>query len=352
MFPIRRSPGGLQRSGFTLVEMLVVITIIGILIGLLLPAVNAARESARNADCKNKLSNLGKACMAHEQAQEIFPTGGWGALWVGDPDRGYGTQQPGGWLYNILPHTDLIALHDLGRFGSSNAGTVQQLVSNPWPLVSCPTRHRPALANFAGTIANNCGGVAVSASANPAFQVARTDYAANCGDAALNQYGPGPTDESAAAQNTYFGARITPGLGAFTTCRGICFELSTMRKDDVKDGCSQTILAGEKYLAPNCYGMGAAGSGCDTGNLYEGMSSDVLRTTFQAPMQDRLGVTNIVTDTLGKPNVVAFGSSHPNAANFVFCDGSTLSINYLVNPETFRRLGTRAEGMPVDMSTL
>ncbi len=109
-----------RNSGFTLVELLVVITIIGILIGMLLPAVNSARESGRNAQCKNNLAQMGKACLAHEEAQGIFPTGGWGWFWVGDPDRGYGDQQPGGWIYNILPHTEMNALHDLGRYGSQS----------------------------------------------------------------------------------------------------------------------------------------------------------------------------------------------------------------------------------------
>src|ERR1039457_6255536 len=116
MFRNRTNHDVPQQSGFTLVELLVVITIIGILVAMLLPAVNSARESGRNAQCKNNLRQLGTACLAHEEAQGIFPAGGWGWSWVGDPDRGYGDQQPGGWIYNILPHTDQTAVHDLGRY--------------------------------------------------------------------------------------------------------------------------------------------------------------------------------------------------------------------------------------------
>src|SRR5437762_11596414 len=76
------------RRGFTLVELLVVIAIIGTLIALLLPATQAAREAARRTQCLNNLHQLAFASLNHEQALNQFPNGGWGPLWVGDPDRG------------------------------------------------------------------------------------------------------------------------------------------------------------------------------------------------------------------------------------------------------------------------
>ncbi len=106
--------------GFTLVELLVVIAIIGILIALLLPAVQAAREAARLLQCKNNVKQMALACLSHEETHGHLPASGWGYRWAGDPDKGFGSDQPGGWHYNILPFMEQATLHDLGK-GLSDA---------------------------------------------------------------------------------------------------------------------------------------------------------------------------------------------------------------------------------------
>lgn len=83
------------------------IAIIGVLVGLLLPAIQAAREAARRAECKNRLKQMGLAALNLEGTHKHFPTGGWGWRYAGDPDRGYSSKQPGGWYYGILAHTEL-----------------------------------------------------------------------------------------------------------------------------------------------------------------------------------------------------------------------------------------------------
>ena len=99
--------------GFTLVELLVVITIIAILIALLLPAVQAAREAARQAQCKNNIKQLALGCLQHESQYKFYPTGGWGPQWMGDPNRSVGKRQTGGWIFCILPYIDQLALANL-----------------------------------------------------------------------------------------------------------------------------------------------------------------------------------------------------------------------------------------------
>jgi prepilin-type N-terminal cleavage/methylation domain-containing protein len=356
----------LRRRGFTLVELLVVITIIGLLIGMLLPAINSARESARNATCKNNLLQMGKAILAHEQIQEMFPTGGWGYNWLGDPDRGYGNQQPGGWIFNILPHIDQTNIHDMARYQTGSAkqlalvGTAATpgMVQLALPFSNCPSRRRQAVYPYTGgsTMAMNAGGGA----APSGLKVAKSDYAILSGDYPSNGAVTALAGPTAGADTLTAAGGFTPNAiqaayftGTTTNIanfHGICYQQSSVRKDDVRDGLTQTIMLGEKYLDPNAYTTGTDKG--DELSLYTGVSNDLFRMTGNPPVNGVVPGQPPMQDHAGVSDVLHFGSAHPSGANFILCDGAAIAISYTVDPETFRRLGTAAENLPVDMTKL
>ena len=143
------------RGGFTLVEMLVVIAVIAILIAFLLPAIQSARESARRVHCANNVRQLALACNAHVAAQEHFPANGWGSCWTGDPDRGFGMEQPGGWIYNILPWLGQQNIRDLGvglTPGSARQAALFQQRTSVVPTLYCPSRREPTGKSWSGRV--------------------------------------------------------------------------------------------------------------------------------------------------------------------------------------------------------
>ena len=159
---------------------MVVITIIGILISLLLPAVQSAREAARGLQCQNNLKQLALGCLQHEAAHGFLPTGGWDWAYAGDPDLGFDGGQPGGWVYNVLPYVEQQTLHDMGMGMSQpqKDDARKQVAQTPLPILYCPTR-RPAIA-YPNQYSPWMGGAS-----NPVPNAARSDYAGNSGTALI-----------------------------------------------------------------------------------------------------------------------------------------------------------------------
>jgi prepilin-type N-terminal cleavage/methylation domain-containing protein len=326
---VRRNGAFSLRSAFTLVELLVVIAIIGILIALLLPAVQSARESARKVQCANNLKQWGLGALTYEQTFGYYPSGGWGWYWMGDPDRGDGPNQPGGWLYACLPYVEQRALHDLGA-GQSQSVKQQaavRLAQTMLPMAMCPSRRRMTLYPSASTLITYYAG-GTHLPGNNAV-IARTDYASNAGSNNMDEFWEGPNPGPALVIRPWHDVSV---------CTGVVFECSTVRNRDVTDGTSNTILFGEKYEKPDTYY--AAGSGAENENMYVGMDNDISRNTYSPPYRD----------TWAADNTMLFGSVHFAGANFVLCDGSLHNISYAINQTVFQRLGHRADGQTLDAS--
>ena len=342
-----------SKTAFTLVELLVVIAIIGVLIALLLPAVQAAREAARRLQCQNNLKQLALAMLQHHEAYGHFPSGGWGWNWVGDPDRGTGSEQPGGWIYATLPYIEQETLHQFGADGDPNTWTTAQFsgsarrIATPLSIHQCPSRRRPAAYQ---TLFPNVGcafdgnGTHTPYGADPVTQAARSDYAACAGD----QYAPadlsGPASLSEAAVMTKNNS--WPDVGVSAT--GICYLRSEVQIAHVRDGTSNTYMLGEKFVNPDYYTTGEDGG--DNETMYCGYNNDNHRTTYYDPGSNPSVAWTPIRDRTGIGGLTSyhFGSAHPTSWHAVFCDGSVHSMSYSIDAETHRRLGHRCDGLVVD----
>lgn len=323
---MRSDRSGSLRGGFTLIELLVSIAIIGVLIGLLVPAVQFAREAARRTQCTNHLKQIALAFQNHHDVHGHFPTGGWGAQWIGDPDRGYAARQPGGWAYALLPFLEQRALRELGTglAGSAKKDAATECITIPLPVFHCPSR-RSAM-NFPSW---KFYGHEPPHNANDVDFVAKIDYAASSGDQTTIEL---PYPQTLAEGDTTFAWQSTSEM------TGICFQRSKVRMADVTDGSSSTYLVAEKYLPQTSY-LDANSNG-DHHGAYAGSAVDSLRSSHPdfLPMQDRPEL-----DLFRR-----FGSAHAGAWHAAFCDGSVRKLNYGIDSTIHRRLGNRRDGEPVD----
>ncbi|MCA9189168.1 MAG: DUF1559 domain-containing protein, partial [Planctomycetales bacterium] len=320
------------------VELLVVIAIIGLLVALLLPAVNAAREAARRTQCINQLRQLGLASINHADTHGNFPTGGWGWWWVGDADRGFGPDQPGGWLFNVLPFVEENNGHDRVKDGNPDTANQVQLdaardlCKSPIALISCPSRRYNGQFGFPKPTDGTFIGYNASRNQDGENFAARTDYAINCGDQANNEYGSSQWPSSIAAMKTF---RFTDPAGTLT---GVSFYRSDVTTADMAgDGTSKTYLIGEKYLNPNNYETGSDPGDNETWNT--GYNNDNFRNAFDPPLQDRVGFQS----------TTRFGSVHAAGFNMVFCDGHVQLVNYDIHPINHKRFANIDDGLPVSM---
>jgi len=285
----RRPPTlpSLTRAAFTLIELLVVITIIAILVALLLPAVQGARESARNLQCKNHIKQMATAIKTHETIRRIYPDGGEGT-WVARTRDSSGRptaapDQNWGWAYQILPYLELTNIWEL-----ENDADVAR---NAIPIYYCPSRRAPALVD------NQANGPGWSLGLRGMI-----DYAANAGTDCPSIGG--------------WGIRGNGLTGPITRRpNGASDRGGSVTAASIRDGTSNTLLIGEKLM--NAAVVGTQDLGDDDGGFAEGWDFDTVRWGCYPPGPD-------IQDGSMTPHVGAykaqrggFGSSHE-------CRGSTL----------------------------
>ena len=322
-----------NRQGFTLVELLVVIAIIGILIAILLPAVQAAREAARRLQCQNHIKQLALGAIQKLEVQGSFPSLGWGTTWMPDPDLGLGREQPGSWGYQILPFIEQESLFELGKgMTSSEKRAMNKLrTETPIEVWNCPSR-RAAKAypvdqdHIYGIVylPNLCERLETSV---------RNDYVMNGGDnlSATHLWMPFLGDPTKLLDR-YKAQPIWNDSQPFT---GLAWPLSQVRASDVSDGMSNTYLIGEKQINPDYINTGED-MGDDQGP-YVGDGWDNARyggPDFPAPVMDRPGYTA----------TQAYGSAHPTGFNISFCDGSVRMVSYEIDLVIHGQLSNRMDG--------
>ncbi|MDO4627668.1 MAG: DUF1559 domain-containing protein [Planctomycetia bacterium] len=356
----------LSRRAFTLVELLVVIAIIGMLVGLLLPAVQQAREAARVMQCNNNLKNLALACMNVESSIRALPSGGFGYNWSGDPENGLGYKQPGSWMYTILPMIEQNALYQLPSDGNTadvaqpkNSG-MSQLLNTPVSLFFCPSRRTPKLyptkdrsmVNFELKASDLSG---------------KTDYAGNAGDVSkcysdgiYTERVPVHQNPSVSTLKSWVSKNNWPNYSSSNT--GVLFYLSRVTMGEIRDGSTNTFLLGEKHLPSDYYEKNDQ-TCSDDYSPFTGGDRDCLRSTrtgyysgntfneytgsnLDMIMQDRAGIND--QGTYG----YRFGSCHSGAAGMAMCDASIQRVSYSVDPEVYYCKGSRNDGQAASSLSL
>jgi prepilin-type N-terminal cleavage/methylation domain-containing protein len=350
---------------FTLVELLVVIAIIGVLVALLLPAVQAAREAGRRTECTNHIRQLGLACQMHADANKFLPSAGWGDWWVGCPDLGSGERQPGNWTYQLLPFIEESARRGLGRGykcgDPASRAAMGQMVSTPVSIFYCPSRR----AAQAYPWVNNG-----NFNFDPPPLAAKTDYAASFGDVQFFDSDIGPPtladyDEWVAKDRFKHsgprfallvqGGKYKTIAPAPTGHTGVIFQRSHIKYAEIEDGLSNTYLIGEKNLDPDHYEDGVPVN--DDQTMYSAHDKDNLRSTFVWAPGNEVSPAQFIArpDTPGSANNPdrgkfewAFGGPHPAGWIAAFCDGSVRFLSYDMEPHIHQRLGNRQDGQLID----
>ena len=300
-----------RKQGFTLVELLVVIAIIGILVSMLMPAVQMVREAARRASCQNNLHQIGLAVHSYEGSKQLYP-----------PSRA--ADEFLTWAVYLMPYVEMSNLYDRFEMHKKYKHQDPEMLKEPMPVMLCASRQRSQ-------------NVSLSESRGPVGAIG--DYAGNAGTA---RYFPfdvwakfedpvdGVFNSGFADQNPVVNQQLTgPERGRYG-------------HRDIRDGLSNTIFIGEKYVSR--HGELESG-GWGDGSIYNGDQPE----TFMRIGGYAMGLAASRTIFASPGEYPIFGSGHASVVNFVFGDGSVHSLAISTDEETLYRLCSRKDGLTVNL---
>jgi prepilin-type N-terminal cleavage/methylation domain-containing protein len=337
----RNRLGDFRRSGFTLVELLVVIAIIGILVALLLPAIQAAREAARRTGCANNLKNLGLAALNHHDVRKHFPMS-YGAF---SPDESP-TVQPGvGWILEMLPQLEETSLYDQFKAGGAYEGRFREDVADDKVLpnlgiastkngISCPKLLQTTLSVLSCPSDPSTNKLKDNQFQFDKAPVAVTNYKGVADDTFLGETFGGSYPNSNPVSGIY--KEPAPSYAGphdchnNLRCRGIFFRQTYQRPvkiATVTDGTSKTLMIGEDLPDYNRHSAAfyANGDWC----------------SCNIPLNNLINQSPDSIDLNAWWDQQGFRSKHPGGAQFCLVDGSVRFIQETVGNATYRAACTR-----------
>ncbi|MCA9228147.1 MAG: DUF1559 domain-containing protein [Planctomycetales bacterium] len=287
-----------RSRGFTLVELLVVIAIIGVLIGLTLPAVQAARESARRTQCGNNLKQMGLALQSYHDSFKSFPPG-----FIMQSPNFLGSIHWSGLMLPQIEQQNLLDTIDL---------------NGPWGVPGTP--------NFAA-----------QSTLLEVFQ---------CPSSTATPGQPMPSNYLGCATGRTWHESGPPGLGPYGAgalrVDGVLFHNSGTRLSDVRDGASNTVAIGEALFMPSSQGIDHGGTVHVVDHWYIGSHN-----THFTEASEAVGSTAVLINSVFDPTLfidereLCFSSYHPGGAQVVFADGHIDIIHETIDRQTWAAMGTR-----------